>query len=330
MKIKFLKAGSGDSILIQHNSKNIVIDGGNDSKSLISEVDKIIQANQVIDLLIVTHHDDDHIKGIIELVKYIDKHTSVKCSDFFKEVLFNSPNKILQKKDKNNYLSYKQAFDLEELLVKNNINWNGCNEESNSIEFDGLVLNFLSPTRVDLESYAMSAGAYLTSDFKSDWESPLHKLDKHINDDSLDVSNPNRSSVVIMIRCEEKQILLPGDVTPNRLDEILHKLIGTATSFNFDLIKLPHHGSYRSLSETILKKINCNNFVISANGKKKNLPNKRTFLKIFKYMDRSNKKTVNFLFNYNEVIDCLNITDKEKREYNFTLTPSTESYGINY
>lgn len=330
MNIKFLKAGSGDSILIQHNSKNIIIDGGNDSKSLISEVDKIIESNQVIDLIIVTHHDDDHIKGIIELVKYIEKYPRIKCSDFFKEMLFNSPNKILQKKDKNNYLSYQQAFDLEELLLENNINWNGCNEESESIEFDGLEIDFLSPTKLDLESYAMSSGAYLTSDFKSDWESSLYKLDKHINDDSLDISNPNRSSIVIILKYNGKKILLPGDVTPSRLDAILQKLIGTEPSCYFDLIKLPHHGSYRSLSETILKKINCNNFVISANGKKQNLPNKRAFLKIFKYMDRTNKKTINFLFNYNEVIDSLNITDKEKRDYNFTLKPSTENYGISY
>lgn len=176
----------------------------------------------------------------------------------------------------------------------------------------------------------MDPGAYLTSDFKSDWESPLSKLDKFINDDSLDLSNSNKSSIVIKLNYQQKSILLTGDVTPRRLEAIIDKLYKEEPECHFDLIKLPHHGSYRSLSEPILKKIRCSCFVISANGKKKNLPNKRALLKIFKYMDRSNKKTLNFLFNYNEVIDFLKITEKEKRDYNFTLTPSTESYGINY
>lgn len=41
MKIKFLKAGTGDSILIHHKIYNILIDGGNDSSYLLNEIEKI-------------------------------------------------------------------------------------------------------------------------------------------------------------------------------------------------------------------------------------------------------------------------------------------------
>lgn len=64
MKIEFLKAGTGDCIIINHNSKNILIDGGNESTYLISKYYEIKAQNEIIDFLIVTHHDDDHIKGI--------------------------------------------------------------------------------------------------------------------------------------------------------------------------------------------------------------------------------------------------------------------------
>lgn len=148
MDIKFLKAGCGDSILIQQNSKNIIIDGGNDSTTLISEVEKIIKLDQIIDLLIVTHHDDDHIKGIIDLIRHIESRSGIKSSNFFKEVLFNSPNKILHKQNKDNYLSYKQAFELEELLLKNDINWNGCNENTKTIVIGELEFEFLSQQKM--------------------------------------------------------------------------------------------------------------------------------------------------------------------------------------
>ena len=61
MKIKYLKAGTGDCIIINHNSKNIIIDGGNESTYLISEYNEIKSRDEKVDFIIITHHDDDHI-----------------------------------------------------------------------------------------------------------------------------------------------------------------------------------------------------------------------------------------------------------------------------
>jgi metal-dependent hydrolase (beta-lactamase superfamily II) len=87
MEVKILKAGSGDSILIQHKKTNILIDGGNDSKYLISEIDNIYTNKEIIDLLIITHHDDDHIKGIIDLLNHINENKYNKESEFIKKVI---------------------------------------------------------------------------------------------------------------------------------------------------------------------------------------------------------------------------------------------------
>ena len=48
MKIKFLKAGTGDSIVIKHAQYNIIIDGGNDSSYLLTEISKIKDRNECI------------------------------------------------------------------------------------------------------------------------------------------------------------------------------------------------------------------------------------------------------------------------------------------
>lgn len=334
MEIKFLKAGTGDSILVQHKNHNIIIDGGNDSKYLLSEVDKIFSEGQSIDLLVITHHDDDHIKGIIDLLNHINENEYNKDLSFIKKVIFNSPRKVLGKLPDNsaNHLSYKQAYDVEELLTRTQANWTRYTDKSESLNFDDLVIDILSPTAEDLEKYSVQKGAYLTGDFKCDWNSPMDKLERYIDDSSTDKSISNKSSIVLKLQTENKAILLTGDSTPDRLESVLTKLMkeNDGNPVKFDIVKLPHHGSYRSITKQIIEKIKCNTFIISTNSKKHFLPNKRALLKILKYSDRTDKQLVNFVFNYEETINNLEINNKDKKDYNFILTPNNKPYGISY
>ena len=198
--------------------------------------------------------------------------------------------------------------------------------------FDDLVINILSPTAEDLEKYSIQKGAYLTGDFKCDWNSPMDKLERYIDDSSIDKSIPNKSSIVIKLQTENKAILLTGDTTPDRLESVLTKLTNEndGNPVKFDIVKLPHHGSYRSITKLIIEKIKCNTFIVSTNSKKHFLPNKRALLKILKYTDRTDRQPINFVFNYEETINNLEITNKEKKDYNFILTPNNKAYGISY
>ncbi|HMG15521.1 MAG TPA: MBL fold metallo-hydrolase, partial [Saprospiraceae bacterium] len=331
MEIKFLKAGTGDSTLIHHKGYNIIIDGGSDSKYLLSEIDEIYKNKEIINLLIITHHDDDHIKGIIDLLKHIDENKYNLRNKFIEKVIFNSPRLVLGKisKKESNLLSYKQAFEVEELLIKINTEWK-LHKEGDTQNFEDLKIEILSPTHNDLENYSLQHGAYLTSDNKCDWKTSLYLLDKYINDDSQDTSISNKSSIVINLECDCKKVLLLGDVTPDRLEVIMNKLSfkNKGKPNKFDLIKLPHHGSYRSLNKKIFENIICNNYVISTNGRKYYLPNKRTLLKVLKYSQRSNNQIINFLFNYDETLNNLEVTDTELDNYNFKLIPNNKNYGI--
>lgn len=332
MKIKFLKAGTGDAILIHHKKHNILIDGGNDSRYLLKELATVHDKGEILNLLIITHHDDDHIKGIIDLLKEVNAGNFDGKKPFIDKVIFNSPKLVLGKIPANTdrLLSYKQAHQVEELLLKMKITpeWQIITDKSESIDFDDLSLDFLSPIEEDLEKYAAQKNVYLSSDYKCDWDSPLRILEPFINDDSQDKSIPNKSSIVIKLANNNKKILLTGDVTPDRLEKILKKQTedNQGAPVPFDYIKLPHHGSYRSLNKSILENIDCKNFIISTNSKKHFLPNKRALLKILKYSDRNVQ--VNFMFNYDEVIEKLKITEKEKKEYNFKLIRNNKEYGI--
>lgn len=332
MKIKFLKAGSGDAVLIHHNKKNILIDGGNDSTFLLNELNTIHKQGECIDLLILTHHDDDHIKGIIDILQRIYKGAFICNDGFIKKVYFNSPRLILKKniEKPDELLSYKQAYEVEELLIKLNIDRDYIiTNKSESIEFDNLSLSFLSPIVEDLDKYSKDPKVLLSCQTKGDWNSSMSLLDKYLDDKSQDTSQSNRSSIVVLMKFENKKILLTGDITPYRLNCIIDELYADNeyTPIPFDYIKLPHHGSYRNLNKLILSKIYCLNFIITTDGKNSYLPDKRALLKILKYMPRKKTNPINFLFNYGEVIPLLKIEFHEKIKYNFILKPNNEKYG---
>ena len=79
---KFLEAGVGDAILISSEGKNILIDGGEKYQKISSSIDKI-DKQELLDLVILTHIDCDHIKGLIELLK---KEEKIKL---LREIWFN-------------------------------------------------------------------------------------------------------------------------------------------------------------------------------------------------------------------------------------------------
>lgn len=334
MEIKFLKAGHGESILINCDSYNIIIDGGNDSSYLLKEVELIRERNEVIDLLIITHHDDDHIRGIEDLLKYID--TFPNRNEFIKKVLFNSTDSIKRtsiRENDDSFLSYKQASRVENLINKFHLTSETCTDKSPFIEYGNLKIEFLSPLQIDLDSYCNAKGAYLSKDNRCDWDESLFNLEKYLDDDSLDTDVINKTSIVLNLNYNNKNILLTGDVTPKRLEDIINRMYRDNDNkpILFDLIKLPHHGSYRSLSKGILEKLTCSKFVICTNSKTHSFPNKRAILKVLKYMHRDKDDTIEFAFNYETALDNLKITSKEMKHYNFELIATNKNYyGISY
>ncbi len=72
MKMVVFKAGDGDSMLIQGEQANILVDGGRKTqfKGHVAPVLESLHENgQALDLVCVSHIDDDHITGIVELYR---------------------------------------------------------------------------------------------------------------------------------------------------------------------------------------------------------------------------------------------------------------------
>jgi len=90
LEIDFFDVGQGDSILVKTPyNQNILIDGGPDNK-IIKELGKnLLWNDKKIDLVILTHPHDDHITGLIQVLKNYDVKKII-----YTGVLHSSPNYI--------------------------------------------------------------------------------------------------------------------------------------------------------------------------------------------------------------------------------------------
>ncbi|MDH2498756.1 MBL fold metallo-hydrolase [Acinetobacter baumannii] len=139
-----------------------------------------------------------------------------------------------------------------------------------------------------------------------------------------DRSPTNQSSFSFLIEREQKKILYLGDchvqtvilwLNLNRLDKI-----------SVDAVKISHHGSKNNTSLELLDRIECQNYLISTNGKVHNHPDLETLARII----ISNKnKYINIYFNY-EVMNIPSwfINDLETNYKNVKLHMNCEEVEI--
>ena len=318
MKVEILQAGTGDSIWISNNKLNIVIDGGKDTSAILDKYNQLPQ-NENIDLLVVTHIDSDHIAGVLALVEQIKVRGE---TERLKRVWFNYP-----KREENGEYSINEGNKLSDSLCRiKGLNW--CNNTSemigNAIQIGDMTLFVLAPDRDVADEYSPKEPDELSAGI-ADWDVNLDSLVANVNDDDLDKGGPNSQSIVILLECNEKKVLLPGDCTPKELYNAIRKYSSTKEQpITLELMKLPHHGSMRNVTKDILSEVECANYVISTNVNKKYcFPHKETIAKLIGYRKLAEKE-LNVYFNYKDSLDILCISEEEQIKNNINLTVCRE------
>jgi competence protein ComEC len=82
LKIIFLDVGQGDAVLISQGSKQILIDGGRDGKLLLEKLGKYIPFwDREIEVVVATHPDQDHIGGLISVLRSYRIDAVIKTND---------------------------------------------------------------------------------------------------------------------------------------------------------------------------------------------------------------------------------------------------------
>lgn len=91
MEVYMLQAGIGDCILVRcgegEKKINILIDSGQGASVFEKAIRKIKRNNEKIDMLVLTHDDNDHVKGACNLLKQLNGGEAGKRNPCAKKVL---------------------------------------------------------------------------------------------------------------------------------------------------------------------------------------------------------------------------------------------------
>lgn len=332
-EIKMFPASYGDAFLVSFFScgkkNNILIDGGfgKTAKKIKKVLGEKFRNGEIIDLLIITHIDNDHLLGIKNLIKnrFLSKSNvgevwfNARAS--FNENKINFKNhKIFQPKDK----SVKEAIILEKYLKKYEFNWK--NKEIiasiESVLLNGCKITILSPNNMALME--------LKDNFQTSILEPIDKsvitdYEEHVNDliqkpFNEDESIANRSSIAFIAEYKGRRLLMLGDAVPSILEDTLSKL----PKFKYDLVKISHHGSKCNTNENLLKFIKTDLFLISTNGLKFSHPDKECLARIVKFYHEE----ITFGYNYQNIFDSNIFSTEEKLKYKIKEEVITQTIKI--
>ncbi len=308
-------ARKGDCLIVHYGSKDdpglALIDGGPGQvykpylKPRLTQIRKARsladEESLPVDLLMVSHIDDDHITGILELTKELvvakdsKQPLPLKVRSFwhntFDDIIGNKPDELLAavtasfgaaalsgeldteglEPDAAMVLaSVEQGFrlrdDVRKLKLRINPEFQGklvmASKDGESIDMGkGLKLMVAGPMKAELVALQKDHDAWLKK----------HKDEKKTKAalaSFTDTSVPNLSSIVVFAEVDKKRMLFTGDA---RGDKVLQglELVGLLKpggKMHVDILKMPHHGSDRNLDPIFFRRITADHYVFSGDG----------------------------------------------------------------
>ncbi len=317
---------------------NVLIDGGpyqTFEKHLKPTLQKLL-LNGKLDLIILSHIDNDHIIGLLDLLEEIktEREKGIKELIEIGKLWHNSFNNLLEldvepktlfkniflsqnfiskeeiEKKKNIVTSiimkgFQQGSDLALLAKSLKITTSpglkkltSVTNSPKSIRLKHFTFQILGPTKKNLDK------------LKEEWKDWVNKKGRILNSEFelfqiLDKSIPNLSSIMFLAKTKNRKILFTGDGLGQDIIKVLSQnaMLDKHGKFQVDILKVPHHGSDRNASIEFFDTVYSDYYVISANGRDDN-PSPDTL----KWIIESNKNSKN-----SKKIILTNMTPKIKR-----------------
>ena len=247
-----------------------------------------------IELMMVTHIDEDHIAGILQLAQKMKDLRDSKQPVPWKIRRFwhNSFDDLLDNNDASIasaasvmsvaslggmlgqagsiLASVPQGRELRKLLAALTLGGNP--------PFNGLVMAGHAPITIgNLKLTVVTPGKENLRALQSDWDKKIKPLLKKEKDRAtraeaaafVDKSVYNLSSIVMLAEADGKRILLTGDGRGDHTLAGLQQagLLDRNGRIEVDILKAPHHGSIRNVAPEYFEAIRAKHYVISADGK---------------------------------------------------------------
>ncbi|CAL2083180.1 conserved hypothetical protein [Tenacibaculum dicentrarchi] len=290
LEIDFLPVGngekSGDAIAFRYGNfsnpseqKVIIIDGG--TKESGKELCKLIKETYktyIIDIVICTHPDGDHASGLREVlgdeeltIKSLIIHKpwehSKEIKDLFHDgrITSNSLSERLKE-------AYNFAYECVEIAERRGIK---IYEPFSGLSYDNKIIRVLGPDKNYylslLPDFAKSPKAKETSLQKSfsavkeavNWVRESMQIET-LSEDG-ETSAENNSSAVVLLELDGDKYLFTGDTGIPALKRIIDYCNNKGIDIsNVKFMQVPHHGSKRNISPSILNSIKCKTAYVSA------------------------------------------------------------------
>lgn len=332
-----LPASFGDCLWIEYGKKEspnvILIDAGPSTpKPLKTRLEALNARGGVLELVVVTHVDADHIAGMLTLLQ--NDFYGVPVRDFWFNGFRHLPGEVYGE---------KQGERLTGLIFDKGISWNVA-FENGTIMVDDEAGSF---PEIDLPGGAkitlLSPDAAQLSKLKKNWIEVCGEADLYADfvpvagyfgdDEAFGMGMPdvdaladtkfieddtaaNGSSIAFALTYRGKRILCGADAYPSRLLKSLTALHGESP-FKFDVVKLPHHGSANNVSIEFVKALACPHYVFSTSGARFKHPSRPAVARVVRHGN-----SPNLVFNYKS--EFSEIWDSNLVQNNF---PYTVEYG---
>ncbi|UCG88019.1 MAG: hypothetical protein JSW71_05595 [Gemmatimonadota bacterium] len=310
--LEAIQAKHGDALLLHYGSAQAprlaVIDGGPRGvyrRQLRPRLNAIRQARSPetvlpIRLLMVSHMDEDHITGVLDLtddlLDYQDTEHPLPYA--IRTVWHNSFDEIVGNRLRRPFESLGDSFASgREAPPRVALSRAGAGVAMSVRQgrllrnhLQGLDLPVNRPFRTIVargnrrRTVRLGSGLTFTiiapserriRELRSEWDAQLARLRSasaidrlRIAADYVDQSVFNLASIVVLARFRRRTMLLTGDA---RGDDILEGLTELGLmrrgKMHVDILKLPHHGSDRNVETDFFRRVTARHYVVSGDGK---------------------------------------------------------------
>ena len=357
------RARKGDCLVLHYGSKKDpglgLIDGGPSQvygphlKPRLEQIRKLrkLGANDPlpVDFMMVSHIDDDHINGILELTKELLEAKAAKkplplkikgvWHNTFDDIIGNNPKELtaavtaqfgaaslsgepdtegLDPEVAKVLSSVSQGFrlrdDIRGLKLRINPEFEGklviAKKKAKTIDMGkGLKFTVIGPMHDEIAALQKDHDTFLK---KKEKEKGTAGLLAAFTDSSV----ANLSSLVLLAEVGDKRILLTGDARGDKVLEGL-ELVGLLkkdgkSTMHVDVFKGPHHGSDRNADPILFRRVTADHYVFSGNGEHGN-PERATLQMLLDERGDEDDYTIHLTYPIDE-IDVGRKADWEKEQ----------------
>jgi ribonuclease BN (tRNA processing enzyme) len=302
LRLHVLQAEFGDCLLLEYgtsaNPKYILIDGGpagTYENHLQPVLKQTFPQKGRLELVMLSHVDNDHVTGLLDLFAVLrqdhdgGKKNTISVGGLWHNAFSQTidPKNDIHPRMKEMLAAAKSAgmsmaateFTIEGILEGHQLRLAALalGVPLNPGFTDGVIRAETAPKEIPLNGVSLRVVGPTQKNLDNLRKTWLKWLDKHearlkIGTQAAavkaDTSIPNLSSIMVLVEGSGKKLLLTGDGRGSDLLQGLKqaKMLDAQGRLHVDVLKMPHHGSARNITQTFLETVTADRYVISANG----------------------------------------------------------------